>query len=112
MLFSRIVQDIIEGCPANRGLSNYRIVLLGQSGSGKTCFFNSLNSSIHGFVTNQAAVGITNGGLASTLVTQLEFTEFTQFTFLRKLVVSDMERKGKELVSHWIVGYMFVHARL
>ncbi|KAK3723848.1 hypothetical protein QZH41_019512, partial [Actinostola sp. cb2023] len=59
-LYRKIYKDVAECSPSQSSVldvSRYRIVLLGQTGSGKTSFFNSLNSTMRGYVTHQAATG-------------------------------------------------------
>ncbi|XP_045905851.1 interferon-induced protein 44-like [Micropterus dolomieu] len=52
-------------CPLASSVSQVRVLLIGPVGSGKSSFFNSINSVFRGHVTNQAIAGCSTTSLTT-----------------------------------------------
>ncbi|XP_028512929.1 interferon-induced protein 44-like [Exaiptasia diaphana] len=57
---SKVLQDVCDIKPLSLGglnVSEFRLLLLGQVSSGKSSFYNTVNSIFRGYVTSQAITG-------------------------------------------------------
>ncbi|KAK3723847.1 hypothetical protein QZH41_019511, partial [Actinostola sp. cb2023] len=78
---SKVLQDVCEIKPLSVGglnVSEFRLLLIGQVGSGKSSFYNTINSIFRGYVTSQAITG--NAGRSVTTMVDGNIPNRFQFS--------------------------------